>query len=366
MENNSSATNKTPLGLNQWVLTDKPTMRDFNEDNRLIDAEVGAMRTDIATVKGSVGDIETKVNEIKSDLDDGDLSGHDDIARLILNRIYPGVDLTVKFADEIAAAPFSGNVWAWVQARIQAGNYAGFLVGDFIPFTIGAHTIIAEIAGINTYTRYGDVEVPNHIDFISRDLFPDMRQFNRANYNNGTTVSPSPWLASDLFAWLNGLQMSVPNATTANPALVAADYRTTGLLPQLPAALRAVIVQKRLLLPTRFTAGSLLIDDNSWAWNDAGLLWIPSEMEVAGANMWGSLTPLTPGHNVGGFVQYPIFANSMKRVKGAGDGGARATWWLLTAGGGNSTGFAIVHSHGASSANSATTAHRVPVCFRIA
>jgi hypothetical protein len=326
------------------------------------------MRTDITTVKGSVGDIEAKVNEIKSDLDDGDLSGHDDIARLILNRIYPGVDLTVKFADEIAAAPFSGNVWAWIQARIQAGNFAGLLVGDFIPFTIGAHTILAEIAGINTYTRYGDgtFEVGNHIDFISRDLFPDTRQFNRANYNNGTTVSPSPWLASDLFAWLNGLQQQVPNGAAANPPLITADYRTTGLLPQLPAALRAVIVQKRALLPTRFTAGALLIDDNSWAWNNAGLLWIPSEMEIAGANMWGTLLPANPGFNVGGFVQYPIFANNMKRVKGAGDGGARAHWWTLTARGGNSTHFATVYGFGIAGNTSASSAIRVPVCFRIA
>jgi len=354
------------LGLNQWNSPDDLNTTQFNEDNRLIDAAVGSMRTDITTVKGSVGDIETKVNEIKSDLDDGDLSGHDDIARLILNRIYPGVDLTVKFADEIAAAPFSGNVWAWIQARIQAGNFAGLLVGDFIPFTIGANVILAEIAGINTYTRYGDTEVPNHIDFISRDLFPDTRQFNRANYNNGTTVSPSPWLASDLFAWLNGLQQQVPNAAAANPALITADYRTTGLLPQLPAALRAVIVQKRALLPTRFTAGALLLDDNSWAWNNAGLLWIPSEMEVYGANGWGSLTPANPGFSTGGFVQYPIFANNMKRVKGNGNAGARARWWLLSARGSSSAFFARVNGHGDASSSSASAAHRVPVCFRIA
>lgn len=32
-----TATGKTPLGLNQWVRSDKPTMEDFNEDNRIID-----------------------------------------------------------------------------------------------------------------------------------------------------------------------------------------------------------------------------------------------------------------------------------------------------------------------------------------
>ena len=34
------STNKTSLGLNQWILADKPTMNDFNEDNRIIDREL--------------------------------------------------------------------------------------------------------------------------------------------------------------------------------------------------------------------------------------------------------------------------------------------------------------------------------------
>jgi hypothetical protein len=36
-----TATRTTPLGLNQWASTDKPTMEDFNRDNRIIDAELG-------------------------------------------------------------------------------------------------------------------------------------------------------------------------------------------------------------------------------------------------------------------------------------------------------------------------------------
>lgn len=355
------------LGLNQWNSPDDLNTTQFNEDNRLVDTAVGLLRADVLAAKNNITDLGGRVDEIKQELEEGDLTGIDDISRAILNRIYVGVDLTVKFADEVAAPPHNGNKWAWIQARIRAGNYEGFLVGDFIPFTIGAHTILAEIAGINTYTRYGDAEVPNHIDFISRDCFPDTRQFNRANYNNGTTVSSSPWLASDLFAWLNGLQQQVPNGTAANPPLVTADYRTTGLFPQLPAALRAVIVQKRLLLPTRFTAGALLLDDINWWWVNAGLLWIPSEVEVYGTNIGGGgAQPPQHGRATGGFVQYPIFAQNMKRVKGAGNGGARAHWWLLSAGGGASSTFAFVSGDGTASNTSASPAIRVPVCFRIA
>lgn len=280
----------------------------------------------------------------------------------IHNRIYEGVDLTAKFAAEIAAAPYSGNPWAWIKTRITAGNFAGIYVGDYIPFVAGGNAIKAEVAGINTYKSYGDAAVPNHIDFISRDLWPETHVFNKVNYNNGTSVSPYPWLASDLYAWLNSQAMNVPNATTANPALVAVDYTATGVWDKMPAALKAVVTPKRLLLPQRYTAGSLLTTDNAWGWVDAGNLWIPSEIEVYGCEHWGSKN----GYSSGGFQQYEIFSTNMKRVKGAGDGGGRAYWWLLSALGGNSTNFASVTTIGSGNYYSASiTSIRVPVCFHI-
>jgi hypothetical protein len=173
-------------------------------------------------------------------------------------------------------------------------------------------------------------------------------------------------LASDIHARLNNLNTQVPNSAVANPAMVAAGYTTTGILNTLPADLRAVIIPKRVLAPTRFLSGQLLIDDNSWAWVDLGLLWLPFDMEVYGANMWGSLVPANPGHSMGGFVQYPIFACNMKRVKHAGDGGPRTNWWLASAGGGISTSVASVSSGGtAGSAGAAHSTIRVPLCFRV-
>ena len=58
----------------------------------------------------------------------------------------------------------------------------------------------------------------------------------------------------------------------------------------------------------------------------------------------------------------------MKRVKGAGDGGDRAHWWLLSARGGDSTNFAVVSYNGGGSHNSSAsnTTIRAPLCFRIA
>ena len=66
-------------------------------------------------------------------------------ATAIANRIYQGVDLSVTFATEIAAAPYSGNVWAWIKARIQAANFTGINVGDYIPFTANAKLVKAEV-----------------------------------------------------------------------------------------------------------------------------------------------------------------------------------------------------------------------------
>lgn len=283
-------------------------------------------------------------------------------AELIANRIYPGIDLATKFATEIAAAPYNGDVWAWIKARIQAVNYTGLHVGDYIPFVAGGNTIKAEIGGMDTYYQYGDAAVGHHIDFISRDCWPDTHVLNKVNYNNGTGISPHPWLASDLYAWLNSLSMQVPNATTANPALVAVNYSATGVYDKLPAALKAVIVNKRALLPVRYTAGALLTDDNSWAWADAGKLWIPSEVEVYGCEHWGSRN----GYSSGGFQQYPLFATNMKRVKGAGNGGDRCGWWLLSARGGIPSNFAIVYYGGDANTNAASyTGVRAPLCFRI-
>jgi hypothetical protein len=276
-----------------------------------------------------------------------------------VDRVYSGADLTVKFAAEIAGYP---SVWDWIKARIQAANFIDIHVGDYIPFTAGNNAIKAEIAGIDTYYRYGDAEVGHHIDFISRDCWPEAHAWNKTNFNNGTTVSPNPWLASDIYAWLNSLQMDVPNAATADPALVAVDYRTTGVYDKLPAALKNVIVQKRFLLPTRYAAGTLLTDDTYWLWTNSGNLWLPTEAEVDGQGHWS-----TRGYGTFGSQQYPIFAQNMRRVKGAGDGGGRSTWWLLTAHGGVSTYCGHV-SHGGD-CHYAVATHgsvRAPLCFRIA
>ena len=270
-----------------------------------------------------------------------------------------GQNLTVKFADEIKGY---SDEWAWAKARRNAGNYAGMHVNDYIPITCSnGYVLKAQIAGINTYTGYGDQQVGNHIDFICKELWNDLHVMNKVNYNNGNANSPSPFLASDLNYWLNSMSGNVPNSTSDAAVTTEVDYTAGGVLYYLPDKLKNQIVPKKIMLPSRYAAGQVLTNDNSWAWQSTGKLWIPSEVEVYGAPCWGN-----SGYGMGGFVQYPIFIGNMNRVKKRCSNKDRYTWWLLSAYAGNSTNFAYVAANGCANNNSATRTNiAAPVCFRI-
>ena len=219
----------------------------------------------------------------------------------------------------------------------------------------------AQIAGINTYTGYGDQTVGNHIDFICKELWNDLHVMNKVNYNNGNANNPSPFLTSDLNYWLNSKSGNVPNSTSDAAVTTDVDYTTGGVLYYLPDKLKNQIITKRILLPSRYTAGSVLTSDNSWAWQITDKLWIPSEVEVYGAPCWGD-----SGYGAGGFVQYPLFACNMNRAKLRCAIKDRRHWWLLSASAGNSTLFAYVGNSGHCGNLSATTTWiAAPVCFRI-
>lgn len=248
---------------------------------------------------------------------------------------YEGVDLTVKFADEIAN--FS-DAWAWMQNRLNTGNLTGIHIKDYIPATVGNETHQMQIAGIDTYYRTGDTDINHHIDWISRDCYSGTVQWNTTNNNNGTAAEQSPFKASNVYAWLNGTLYNL-----------------------LPAELRAVIKNKRILAPLRYSSGGSITDDNSWAWEDWGPLWLPLEHEIFDGIVWS-----TKGFGNGQSVTYPIFRNSYKnRIKGAGPGGARATWWTASAYSGSATHVVLVHAIGYSNYNYASSALYVPVCFRM-
>ena len=337
--------------------------------------------------------------------------------------LYDGVDLTVKFAAEIARAPYSGNAWAWIKARITAGNFAGIRICDYIPFVADGKTFNAQVAGINTYKSYGDQQVGNHIDFICKELWHVNKPINPVNYNNGLipveevtsdgtstvymltkemngiasivigdvtlegytydadtytitfesapaagtmvvtgTGTEYPWLACDLYHWLNSLSGQIPNSTTLNPDVKHVDYTSSGVYDKLPSALRAVIRSKRMYLNKRYSKTGLLTNCNSAGWVDLGNLWLPTESEVYGQGVWNNVNWAMAGTA----LQYPLFAGSMRRVKNRA-GGGRHYWWLLVPYSGLASHWCFVNNLG--NADNATTLNAsiaAPVCFRIA
>lgn len=259
-----------------------------------------------------------------------------------LSKNYEGVDLTVKFANEISNY---SDEWVWIQSRLDNHNVRDLHVGDYIPINIAANggiaaeTHKAEIAGINTYRRTGDSghEVGYHIDWITRDCYSGTVKFNTSNINNGNASNSSPFLASNLKSWLDGT-----------------------LYPLLDVKLKNVIKAKRILAPYRYQSGTTLTDDNSWGWQDFDKLWVPLEGEIFDSLVWSA-----KGYGNGQAVQYPIFANSCEhRMKGVGPSGSRADWWTASASSGNSAYIVHVGSGGSSDNYNASIARCVPVCFR--
>lgn len=113
-------------------------------------------------------------------------------------------------------------------------------------------------------------------------------------------------------------------------------------------------------MPKRFSASSAVTDDNACDWTNIGKLWLLSEFEVAGATVWGSMKYGSAGNS----VQYPIFANNMRRVMGTTPGG-RDTWWSLSAMSGSTAGFSTFGSSGYIGNAGASNNLRGPVCFRV-
>lgn len=364
-----------------------------------------------AIVSQAVTQIQPDISELKSD-----------ISNLRFGDPYYGIDLAEKFADEIAASPYSGDAWAWIKARIQAGNYTGIHVKDFIPFTTtNGVTLRAEVAGIDTYRNYGNRSVGRHIDFICRELWPTLKPINPVGYNNGLipvenitldgvatsytltkemngvasitkggeelngwhydsstftvtfdevpeagtavvtgTGTEYPWLACDLYHWLNSLSGQIPNGTGLNPAVKHVDYTQGGVYFYLPQALKNVIVEKHFLLAKRYSATGILNNDNSWGWTNIGKLWLPTEPEVYGMPVWSG----KGGYSLGGSaVQYPIFMGNMNRLKYRN--GSRNTWWTLSTHI-SFTNWCNVYNCGYADSNNASKANiAAPVCFRV-
>ena len=286
-------------------------------------------------------------------------------------HLYNGVDLKTKFATEIAGY---SDEWAWLKARKNANNFAGIHVGDYMDvalsagtvgtYNITAKTLRARIIGIDTYYRYGDAEVGHHIDFKTDQTVGTNMVWNPNNNNNGTADEKHPWLASAIYAYLNGVNNYSTNAF--NSVAHGADASGGGILQLLPTKLTNQIIQKRMLLPERYSASGLLTVSSAWSWGNMGKLWLPTEIEVYGCPIHsaGKGSDGRDYENGGSAVQYPLFAGTAgdRNKKTCG----RAYWWLSSVTSGSSTYSCLVYYNGSAAALSCSSAwSSAPVCFRI-
>ena len=113
--------NKTSLGLNQWEGNEYPKRVDFNEDNKIIDKEISANKTDISNLQNNKSNIDHTHNyqQYKLTEDNGNC------------KFLTGVDLNnVRFTgfykyegDTVSNAPIP-IVWGYLEV-INADNHLG-------------------------------------------------------------------------------------------------------------------------------------------------------------------------------------------------------------------------------------------------
>ena len=289
------------------------------------------------------------------------------------DRLYKGVDLEVKFASEIAQY---GNVYAWLEARKNANNYDGIHIGDYFHTSLKAGTIAGysipaqnfkcRIIGLNTYKSCADNAIGNMIYVSTDEVIDTPIKWNPTDNNNGTNNIKSPWLASAMYAILNGVN-NYDTSSGYNKAAHGANGGA-GIISLLPSELQAVLKQKRNILDERYSASGLITGGTGWNWADMGKLWLPNEIEVYGCGIRSNVCQ-TQGFwfpEAGLSIQFPWFANNCEnRIKRNSSNG-RCNWWLSSVASNYSTYVCFVSFYGNASYSAATyAAIYAPLCFCI-
>lgn len=346
---------------------------------------------------------------------------------LVDNFSYDGVDLGVKFAGEIAAAPYNGDPAAWIKGRIRTKNYKGLHLRDYFTITCANGTIIKpQIMGINTYKGSAATEIGDHIDFISKDCWPGAVQYNPVNYNNGigldkftgdgaTTVFQLCHRSATTFPALSKVTIGGADAATdsytydattgvltfseapASGAVIKAVWATPIVLPFLASKVHAFLMSEKAGVPNEAAADPALVEvdyTNGGVWKNIPDNWkavIVDKLSYPGVRYTiGTLRTsenTLESRNLGKLWlpdecevygcqkfghtytaaygrMYPGFLDG-NRKKGDGNGAVRTLWWLLPASPGNSTAFCCVYNVGRTSDVYASLTVCVPVCFRI-
>ena len=300
---------------------------------------------------------------------------------VIDESIYPGESLNTKFSSEISSA---GSIWAFLHNRASAGNYVGIHVGDYFTYqtnagsvagihtntstpnvgtlSVAAATRTAYIIGLDHYTGSGaDTNAIGHeitCFTIPTDFFC---MWNPTNNNNGTATNNQPWLASQLYAVLNGVSNNSSNKI-GNTGYASSGK---GILQLFPTAAQNVMVAKKAYLSSRYSADAALTSSTTITWQTMGKLWAPSEIEVYGCPVHSihTNTGVPQWELYGNSLQYPFFARSIahgRLVFG------RTSWWTSSIGAYTSSTACGVSGYGyAAVGNTALATYLAPLCFNI-
>lgn len=247
---------------------------------------------------------------------------------LALAGKYPGRDLKVVLKDEIG----SGTVEDAIHKRVQAGNYEGMRVGDYLDVSLSNYASVTSesskrflIAHFDPYYQCGDTAKGHHIAFVASTPVAVSSSYsgvknssylpwNATSTNQGTSSDKHPYTVSQLKGW---------------------ETAFAGCLPE---GLTKYLLTQRVLLEERYSASGSLTDSNGWSWANIGKVWSLSETEVYGTCVWG-----TKGYSVGFDCQFDLFKDTAHRLNGN-----RTNWWLRSVGGGSSSDVCYVsHSGGA-------------------
>lgn len=338
--------------------------RDLDDNWDKIDNAFG-------TLNGTVSDLSN--NSATKNLDNLPDSAVDMI-RACSDGLYTPVDLSVKHSAEIEAS-YNGNVWAWIKTRIQAGNFSGIHIGDYIPVTLtggtigGAVTIPAnqqhkmQVAGIDTYYNSGDEPIPHHIDFVSMNTIGATCMWNEGNTNNGTSAEKNPWKSSRIYAVCNGVNNY---STSAQGSLKhGLNCASGGILQMLPTACQNVLIQKRNWQEEQYDGSKQVNSPTGYKWHDMGKIWIPHEVEICGYQP-NSYNRNNDNANLDNLTRnlskmYPLF-RQQTRVKTSAIDGARSNYWLCCPSGYAPSPVCNVNADGTVTNNGATATF-ISVCF---
>jgi len=234
--------------------------------------------------------------------------------------------------------------WTSLKNRISIGDFSNIRLGDYKTVTLSTGEVITmDVAGIDTYYRYGDVEIGHHVDFISREVLFGGKKMNLSDINNGTAEEKHPWIASEMYTVLND--------------------EKTGIITTLPNELQDCIIPKMAYLEERYSSEGTVSADTARSFASLGKLWFPSEIEVFGYVCYSDVMSSGGGVN----IQYPIFRLDPRHIiKTDTESNSKKHWWELSAAANDSKRFCTADNNGTTGRGVATnSAHHATLCFRI-